>query len=1134
MPFSSSESCNCDIFLSFRGEDTRNTFVDHLYSALVDRKISTYKDDETLTRGESIRPALYNAIKESRIAVIVFSENYGDSSWCLEELTHIMKCKDERGLVVMPVFYGVTPSEVRKQEGDFGRRFAKQEIGHVNKAESWRKALVDASEIAGWEPKNIANGRESKVIKEIVDTISDKLFSVNSCVDEDLVGMSTRLHELEAKLDIGSHGVRMVGIWGVGGSGKTTLASSLCMKVNHHFQGHFIINNIREESSKHGLKALQEIFLSRILKTEMKLQSVDEGKNMIRSRLNHSNVLIILDDVDDCKQLDALAGSHNWFGSGSRIIITTRDEHVLRTHKVDFVCPATLLSHEEAIMLFNKHAYNKDNNVNDYVTLSSHVVSYAAGLPLALKVLGSFLYDKTEKEWLSSLSRLKEIPEMEIIEKLKISYDGLKSVEKELFLDIACFFRGHSTKKTYNGVNDKAMEIFEACGYHPNIGLKVLRQKALITIVNDRFDMHDLVQEMGHYIVRGEHPYNPCKHSRVWKHEDIANMFLGDPTTKNEKTEAIHYHHTLPSTSQLSLFLKMVSNMKKLRWIDLYLHHYYDDNVKGPSYLSNELQYIRWQNFPKSPFPDDFQPMKLVTLILCRSLQKQIWRGYKHLPHLKVLVLEHSEDLLRTPNFDGLPCLQTLTINLCINLKEIHPSLGQHANVEHVCVSRCHKLKTFPTIVHMGKLETLKITYCHKSLKFPEIKSNMESLVKVYLADMGIHHLLSSIGNQCPNLILLELVDCSYLKNKEVNFYGLKHLEEFGLHGSNYAKLLDDTSISSLIDKVVCGKDSYRSDLSNFWLWLVFPHLTHSLRKLDLDGCCLKDGEIPSDIGELYNLEELNLSYNDFTRLDFNLLQLTRLKIATFAHCKWLVELPKLPSGIINLVADYCQSLTILGDFYKNCKLLRQVSLVEGGVVIDGSGLLRFMLEVNAIKDHSMILKLEGLETAKGFRFPLVRGCRCRLKLPDNWSDDFSGFLMCAVGGYKIYCFSHSIRMEDVLDGMYFEDDVAWGETDYARRTSVWYVSFALFRHTAWWDEKHKEVLFSLGDGDTNWEFSGFGVRLVARNGIGSDPTETSTQEFEFSNYEPEFKILHDSANALKFALPYNFETKEEWRCARL
>ena len=113
-----------DVFLSFRGEDTRKTFVDHLYVAL-ERTICTYKDDVTLARGDTIGPSLLKAIQESRIALIVFSKNYANSSWCLDELAYIMKCKDERGKIVIPIFYDVDPSDVRKLKGQFGKAFSK-------------------------------------------------------------------------------------------------------------------------------------------------------------------------------------------------------------------------------------------------------------------------------------------------------------------------------------------------------------------------------------------------------------------------------------------------------------------------------------------------------------------------------------------------------------------------------------------------------------------------------------------------------------------------------------------------------------------------------------------------------------------------------------------------------------------------------------------------------------------------------------------------------------------------------------------------------------------------------------------------------------------------------------------------
>ena len=154
---SSSRRWIYDVFLSFRGMDTRNTFTDHLYAALQHSGIFTFRDNERLERGKSISPELLKAIEESRISIVILSRNYASSTWCLDELAKIIQCMKVMEMTVLPIFYEVDPSDVRKQMGTFAQAFIEHEErlkDNTEKVQTWRDTLSEVANLSGWHSKD--------------------------------------------------------------------------------------------------------------------------------------------------------------------------------------------------------------------------------------------------------------------------------------------------------------------------------------------------------------------------------------------------------------------------------------------------------------------------------------------------------------------------------------------------------------------------------------------------------------------------------------------------------------------------------------------------------------------------------------------------------------------------------------------------------------------------------------------------------------------------------------------------------------------------------------------------------------------------------------------------------------------
>ena len=357
----------------------------------------------------------------------------------------------------------------------------------------------------------------------IVECTLKKLNRISSIVSfddfKDLVGIERRVEEVEKLISVGSSSVRIIGIWGMGGMGKTTLANVIFNRLICRFESGCFLANVKEESIKQGLISLQKKLIVELLEEDdHRLDSTYLRSTFAKERLRRKNVLIVIDDVDSSEQVECLIGDHIQFGVGSKILITTRDRQVVR-RRANVIYTLEGLDLDEALELFSLNAFRRNSFKKGCLELSERAVSYTKGNPLALKILGSFLHSRTKEEWENALNKLEIFPHPDILKVLRISYDdGLDNVEKDIFLDIACFFKGENITFVEG--------ILDGCGFFPTIGIKVLIDKSLITINHrNEIQMHDLIQEVGWEIVREESTKDPGKRSRLWIAQDVCHVF---------------------------------------------------------------------------------------------------------------------------------------------------------------------------------------------------------------------------------------------------------------------------------------------------------------------------------------------------------------------------------------------------------------------------------------------------------------------------------------------------------------------------------------------------------------------------------------------------------------------------------
>ncbi|KAH0992365.1 hypothetical protein GBA52_003848 [Prunus armeniaca] len=678
-----------DVFISFRGEDTRDAFASHLHKALLGKKIETYMDYR-LEKGDDIGPALLEAIGKSKIALVIFSKDYASSTWCMKELVHILGCKKSHGQIVIPIFYRIDPSHVRKQKGTYAIggwlwRLKKRFKVSMDEVANWRAALEEAANISGFHDSS-KTGTEADFVEEVVQDVLTKLNRESSSDLKGLLGIQRKIEKIESLLCLDSPGVCCVGIWGMGGIGKTTLADAVFHKLSSKFDAACFLANVREKSDQTGgLNQLRNELVREILKDrDTNIGTLSIGPTSIRDRLSRTKAFIVIDDVNDPRQLEFLVGYHDQFCDGSRIIITARDKGVLE-QKVDTdkIYKVKGLRLDEALQLFHLHAFrNIESPTTDYTELSRKVVEYIKGIPLALKVLGSTFHRyKSKQQWEHEMNKLKRSPNSEILGILRVSYDGLEENEKEIFLDIACFHKD----RNMNNVNG----MLDIRGFSWSSGIKVLIDMSLISISKrNSIEMHDLLQEMGRAIVREQ-----CieQRSRLFSAEDVYDVLTNNKEAA--RVQAIFFE-------ELNLNHADYRKIYKLRLLIAETYDFGRGIFENFSLdLPNSLSYLDWVGYPLKSLPSNFSPENLLVLHMPFSeVGAQLWNEGQCPVNLKEIDLGYCEHLSEVPNLSRSLKIERIDLVGCKRLIEI-PMYFQHLHkLTYLRLAGCQNLKYLPAM----------------------------------------------------------------------------------------------------------------------------------------------------------------------------------------------------------------------------------------------------------------------------------------------------------------------------------------------------------------------------------------------------------------------------------------------------
>ncbi|CAN1823673.1 Disease resistance protein L6 [Linum perenne] len=928
-----------EVFLSFRGPDVRKSFADCLYSYLVRSKIRTFRDEEELRKGETIAPSLVQAITESKIYIPIFSKSYASSKWCLQELAKMVECsKKEKGHIILPVFYFVDPRDVRHQAGPYEEAFEQHNKKHDPViVQEWRIALQEVGQMKGWHVTEIDG--QGAVIDQIFSKVELHLRSNYTLVTEELVGVDFHVQEVVRLLNLDSGDGKIVGIHGISGVGKTTIAKAVYDNICTKFDRCCFLENIGEMLSKNdGIVAIQTKVIRSIMRDDVKVKDASQGTNLIRERVCKYKILIVLDDVDDRFEFGQILGKLGHFSLESRFIITTRDKKI--DERNQFWMHDLIRDLGRAIVM--------EEDVKNPCK-RSRIWSYEDAMNMFKNAEGT---DQVEMLRID----LRHGSDLELTEKTFEKLAGLK------YLDIA-----YSTLTgDFSGIlpNIRWLRLHDCRSVPTDLNLKkvVILDLLYLSVTDDwrGWSRIQVAHKLKVINIRGCHKLNK-----------VPNL------AQCESLELIDLTHCYEMRGELHI--ESFRNLKVVRLIGTTI-----TDLPGDMGKLQKLQEIITDCDTALEISGDiWQLTKLKTLKLCscRCNGSLLVNEDGSLPSsLTSLILDWCQDLNRLPNLGNLNNLVELQL-INIGVTEIH-GLGELRLLEALQISNSalDNLNGLENLVH---LRELTLDNCGRLEDLPNL-SNLIKLHSLVIIQCTLLSKIQGLGELRRSLLNLELSGCVSLANIE-GTESLEALESLTLELEELWIVHAHADIREMVmeeDDVIPQKfRQHQSPLKQFpdlshlqnlkklsvMGWRQLPEVTGiekliSLKSLVLTAC--KSLRSLPDLSDLKNLEKLDVKgcvrLIDVTGLE----RLESLQRLTFSNCWSLEEFPDM-SGLKNLegldVSECIELIKVtgLGKLEKlqelrivDCKLIKELP--------DLSGLKN--LEVLNLKGCKNLRKVKGLE----------------------------------------------------------------------------------------------------------------------------------------------------------------------------